>query len=159
MHVAHFKRFRSRIVRGKHSRCLCGPGEGFGACAAHRHSSVHQQQALWFVWWALGSPCCPPALFGCAMGMQPPSETASHDTHAGAPTGGCTAFAEDPYLAVHTNAREGVCWQLRVARFRERTKMPPSLSSIQCFGALSRFRCFLGPRGMLGNHNHPLRWP
>jgi len=29
--------------------------------------------------------------------------------------------------------------------------MPPSLSSIQCFGALSRFRCFFGPRGMLGD--------
>ena len=30
-----------------------------------------------------------------------------------------------------------------------RTKVPAILSSIQCFGALTRFRCFLGPRGML----------
>jgi hypothetical protein len=26
--------------------------------------------------------------------------------------------------------------------------MPVSLSSIQCFGALRRLRCFLGPRAM-----------
>ena len=31
---------------------------------------------------------------------------------------------------------------------RQRTKMPPSLSSIQWLGALRRFRCFFGPRGM-----------
>lgn len=29
------------------------------------------------------------------------------------------------------------------------TKIPPSLSSIQCLGAFSRFRCFLGPRTMV----------
>ena len=29
-----------------------------------------------------------------------------------------------------------------------RTKTPPSLSSIQCLGALMRFKCFLMPRGM-----------
>ena len=29
-------------------------------------------------------------------------------------------------------------------------KTPPSLSSIQCLGALSRLRCFLGPRGTIG---------
>lgn len=29
------------------------------------------------------------------------------------------------------------------------TKMPPSLPSIQCLGALRRLRCFLGPRGMV----------
>jgi hypothetical protein len=29
-------------------------------------------------------------------------------------------------------------------------KTPPSLSSIQCLGAFSRFRCFLGPRGTSG---------
>ena len=32
------------------------------------------------------------------------------------------------------------------AKARQRTKIPPSLSSIQCFGALSLFKCFFGPR-------------
>jgi hypothetical protein len=30
-------------------------------------------------------------------------------------------------------------------RIDVRTKAPPSLSSIQCFGALSRFICFFNP--------------
>lgn len=34
---------------------------------------------------------------------------------------------------------------------QERTKIPPSLSSIQCLGALSLFKCFFGPRTMLNN--------
>jgi len=37
---AHFRRFRSRIVSGRHSRCLCGPGDGFGACAQARRVSA-----------------------------------------------------------------------------------------------------------------------
>jgi len=38
--------------------------------------------------------------------------------------------------------------------------MPPSLSSIQWLGALSRFRCFFGPRGMAATAvcaRHPLQ--
>ena len=34
-------------------------------------------------------------------------------------------------------------------------KMPVSLSSIQCFGARRRFRCFLGPRAIVGNRLAP----
>jgi len=34
------------------------------------------------------------------------------------------------------------------------TKTPPSLSSIQCFGALIRFKCFFGPRPY-GKHSLP----
>lgn len=37
--------------------------------------------------------------------------------------------------------------QIRVVWYRILlTKTPPSLSSIQCFGALIRFKCFFGPR-------------
>jgi len=32
------------------------------------------------------------------------------------------------------------------------TKTPPSLSSIQCFGALIRFKCFFGPRPYKSDH-------
>ena len=35
-------------------------------------------------------------------------------------------------------------------------KMPVSLSSIQCFGARRRFRCFFGPRAILGSRLAPL---
>ena len=38
--------------------------------------------------------------------------------------------------------------------------MPPSLSSIQWLGALSRFMCFFGPRGMAAtavSARHPLQ--
>merc|ERR1719402_827760 len=31
-------------------------------------------------------------------------------------------------------------------------KLPLSLSNIQCFGALRRFKCFFGPRGILVAH-------
>ena len=44
-----------------------------------------------------------------------------------------------PKHATNTNA-------LSRNRRKKLTKIPPSLSSIQCFGALMRFKCFVGPR-------------
>lgn len=36
-------------------------------------------------------------------------------------------------------------------------KIPVSLSSIQCFGAFRRFRCFLGPRAMVSVLSHKVQ--
>ena len=48
--------------------------------------------------------------------------------------------------AMHVRSREtAMTLRLSTMRSRRLTKMPDSLSSIQCFGALSRLRCFLGP--------------
>lgn len=91
---AHLSLLRSRMVSGKHSRCLCGPGDGLGACAQR---GGRQHDAI-------------------------PAET-SHPCAANTQPGGGG---------------------------EERTKMPPSLSSIQWLGAFKRFRCFFGPRGIAG---------
>lgn len=34
---AHLRRFLSISVSGRHSRCLCGPGDGLGACKQQHH--------------------------------------------------------------------------------------------------------------------------
>lgn len=42
----HLRRLRSSTVSGRHSRCLCGPGDGFGAKTPESLSSIQWLGAL-----------------------------------------------------------------------------------------------------------------
>lgn len=52
------RRFLSMSVRGRHSRCLCGPGDGLGACK--QRSSLCQSAASlagnFLLWTHIRSP-------------------------------------------------------------------------------------------------------
>jgi hypothetical protein len=158
----HLRRLRSTSSRGRHSRCLCGPGDGLGACEWRRRELSGRVHGLLL-------PCCRPPRR--APGTLWPQIQAKHDARI--QTNSHQRPLAPSASGDGAQQQEGSCCCCRCAACppgsfclqhpleslkralyttsdpRTLTKMPPSLSSIQWLGAFSRFMCFLGPRTMV----------
>ena len=120
---AYFNRLRKIKHKGKHSRCLCGPIR-----ARNESKRTHAFVST----------------------IEPPTRDLNSLARSVAS------------LLHHSIARERAIAQalrhhrLLFPRASSRNapgdgfgaNTPPSLSSIQCFGAFNRFKCFFGPRGI-----------
>jgi len=156
------------ITSGRHSRCLWGPGEGLGACSVD----------FFFLEFEKGEERVEKKEHGSiAKGKKQSSEVAtqiaptSHDL-VFKPSGRLVRVvrgeSEQEKEEKRSASRSCFCFvsrqppskrkrrlrpisSLRLFLFDgvQLTKIPPSLSSIQCLGALSLLRCFFGPRGIL----------